>query len=313
MIALWILLFVLGLALAILASSPAVTYARALAASLGAPAFLVGVVLVAIGTDLPEIANSVSAHIQGKGDVNVGDSVGSTLTQYTLVLGIFPVIVAVVAISRLQVSLLGLMTIAGLGLTIVFVADGWLARWEGGVLVLAWLVFTILLIRLLPPSEPEEPPPVRFERRSGQVLIVLGALVVVGGSAFFAVFALIRIAEIAGVPEFLIAFFGASFGTSAPELIVVVTALLRGAPAIALGDALGSSFLDATLSIGSGPIVNPAEVSARSSILASVYSLSAIAVVTVVLAARRRHDRRSGALLLALYLAAYVVVIAGRE
>jgi hypothetical protein len=31
---------------------------------------------------------------QGQGDVNVGDSVGSTLTQYTFVLGLFPLIVA---------------------------------------------------------------------------------------------------------------------------------------------------------------------------------------------------------------------------
>ena len=45
-----------------------------------------------LGTGLPEIANSVVSHLEGEGDVDVGDSVGSTLTQYTLVLGLFPVV-----------------------------------------------------------------------------------------------------------------------------------------------------------------------------------------------------------------------------
>ena len=40
-------------------------------------------VKVAIGTDLPEIGNSIASHLQGEGDINVGDSVGSTLTQYS--------------------------------------------------------------------------------------------------------------------------------------------------------------------------------------------------------------------------------------
>src|ERR671915_1367792 len=93
-------LFVGGLAVALVASDRAVAYTRALAAALGAPTFIVGVVLVAIGTDLPEIANSIAAHVEGEGDVNVGDSVGSTLTQYTLVLGLFPVAVSVIAIDR---------------------------------------------------------------------------------------------------------------------------------------------------------------------------------------------------------------------
>ncbi len=67
-----IVLVLLGLALAIGGSDVAVNYTRALAARLGAPAFLVGVVLVVLGTDLPEIANSIAAHLQGAGDVNGG-------------------------------------------------------------------------------------------------------------------------------------------------------------------------------------------------------------------------------------------------
>jgi cation:H+ antiporter len=306
-----IALLVGGLAIALVASDIAVSYTRVLAAMLGAPPFVVGVVLVALGTDLPEIANSIASHVQGEGDVNVGDSVGSTLTQYTFVLGLFPLVIAVIAISRRQVGLVTVLTLGGLGLTALFVSDGYLGRLDGVVLVLAWAVAMILVTRLLPHTAPDDPPAVRIQGRIPQVGVILAALVVVGIGATVAVRSLVELSEEVGVPEFVLAFFGASLGTSAPEIAVDITALRQGAPAIALGDALGSSLIDATLSIGIGPIVAPAEVTARLALIGSVYTFIAVLLVGAFLTARRRHDRISGALLVGLYALSYVVIIAG--
>jgi cation:H+ antiporter len=298
-----------GLAVALVASGRAVAYTRALAAALGAPPFIVGVALVSIGTDLPEIANSVAAHIQGEGDVNVGDSVGSTLTQYTFVLGLFPFVAGAIAIERRQLGLVSALTMAGLGLTIWFVGDGWLGRWEGIALVGAWACFTAVVIRLLPGQTADDPPAVGTTSRTRQALVVLVALGFVGFGATVAVRALVRLAELLGVPEFAIAFFGASMGTSAPEILVDVTALLRGAPGIALGDAVGSSLVDATLSIGIGPVVAPAEVTPGLAVPATVYTLIAVGLVGSLLAGRRRHDRLSAFVLMAIYALSYAVVI----
>src|ERR687896_526793 len=140
----------------------------------------------------------------------------------------------------------------------------------------------------------------------GVALVSIG---IVGFGATVAVRALVRLAELVGVPEFAIAFFGASLGTSAPEVMVDVTALLRGAPGIALGDAVGSSLVDSTLSIGVGPIVAPAEVTPSLAVPATVYSLIAVGLVASLLAGRRRHDRLSAFVLLALYALSYAVVI----
>ena len=302
-------LFCAGLGLALVASDRAVAYTRALAAALGAPPFIVGVVLVSLGTDLPEIANSIAAHLQDEGDVNVGDSIGSTLTQYTLVLGLFPLVAGAMVIDRRQVGVVTALTMAGLLLTAVSVVDGWLGRWEGLALVLAWAVSTWIVVRVVPGSPPESPPPVAFRSRSAQAGVVLGTLALVGLGATVAVRALVRLAELAGVPEFVIAFFGASLGTSAPEIVVDVTALLRGAPGIALGDALGSSLIDATLSIGIGPLVAPASVTAGLALTGAVYTLAAVGIVGALLGGRRRHDRLSAAVLFGLYLLAYAVLL----
>jgi cation:H+ antiporter len=303
-------LLVGGLALALVASDVAVSYTRALAAALGAPSFVVGVVLVALGTDLPEIANSIASHLQDQGDVNVGDSVGSTLTQNTLVLGLFPLIVAVIAISRREVGLVMGLTVVGLALTALFVSDGHLGRVDGTVLVLAWIVSIGLVARLGAGHVVDEPPHVRIEGHVRQALVVLGMLILVGIGATVAVRSLVGLAEDLGVPAFALAFFGASIGTSAPEIVVDLTALARGAPGIALGDALGSSLVDATLSIGIGPLVQPASVTARLAVVATIYTAIAITLVALLLLVRRRHDRVSAPVLIGLYALSYVVLVA---
>ena len=308
-IAAYVVLLVVGLAAALAASQIAVSYTRALAAGLGAPPFVVGVVLVAVGTDLPEIANSIASHLQGEGDVNVGDSVGSTLTQYTLVLGLFPLVAGTLLISRRQVGLVTLLTAGGLGLTAIFVANGYLGRVEGFALIAAWAVATVATTKLLGGGANDDPPAVRHDGRLTQAAVTFGSLALVGAGAGVAVYSLVRLAEAIGVPEFLLAFFGASVGTSLPEIIVDVTALRAGAPGIALGDALGSSLVDSTLSIGAGPAVAPAEVTARLAIVACLYTLVAIVAVGTILCARRRHDRLSAAVLFALYALSYGVLL----
>jgi cation:H+ antiporter len=308
-IAVLVLLLFVGLAAAIVASEIAVSYTRSLAAGLGAPPFVIGVVVVGVGTDLPEIANSISSHVQDQGDVNVGDSIGSTLTQITFVLGLFPLVAGTLAISRRQVGLISLLTLVGLGLTTLFVLDGHLGRVDGLVLIAAWAAATVVATKLLSGRAHDDPPKVRHDGKLIQVLVALGSLALVGGGATLAVHALVRLANTLGVPEFLLAFFGASVGTSLPELLVDITALRRGAPGIALGDALGSSLVDSTLSIGAGPAVAPADVTTRLAVVGSVYTFAAVAAVGTVLVLRRRHDRASAAVLFGLYALSYGVLL----
>jgi cation:H+ antiporter len=307
--AFYLVLLLVGLGAALLASELAVAYTRALAVGLGAPPFVIGVVLVAVGTDLPEIANSITSHLQGEGDVNVGDSVGSTLTQYTFVLGLFPLVAGALVISRLQVGLVTVLTMGGLGLTTLFVLDGQLNHTEGLALIAAWGAATVVMTKLLSNGAADDPPAVRHNGKLAQALVALGALGLVAMGATLAVHSLVRLAESLGVPEFLLAFFGASVGTSLPEILVDVTALRRGAPGIALGDALGSSLVDSTLSIGAGPAIAPADVTTRLAVVGSLYTLAAVAAVGAILALRRRHDRVSAAVLMGLYALSYVILL----
>lgn len=62
-----------GLILLVFASDTAVEHSE-VASALGASPLIIGLVLVSIGTDLPEVVNSILASQIGHGDINVGDS-----------------------------------------------------------------------------------------------------------------------------------------------------------------------------------------------------------------------------------------------
>jgi cation:H+ antiporter len=307
-IVLWIAATVAGFAIAVLASRWALGFASELAAGSALPPFFIGVTLLAIGTDLPEIANSITASVGGHGDVNVGDSLGSAATQVTLVLGLLPFLARPVDSEGRGHVLVGALTAAALVLCAVLLADGHLGRLDGAALVTTWLLGSWWLLRRTDVDvQLELPQPHR--RRSLLVAGTLVSLVIVGGGAILAVTGVIQLAEAAGIPEFIISYFGASLGTSLPELVVAVTAMRRGQAEFALGDALGASFADATLSIGIGPLIAPTAVTAALAVRGALAALVAVVIATALLAFARRHDWRTGLLLLVTYGALFVVVL----
>ncbi len=134
-------------------------------------------------------------------------------------------------------------------------------RSPGLTLLGAWLLSWAVVQRYGPPAA--EPAVTLSPRQKGyHALVALLSLGLVGLGSALAVLAFIRLAEVIALPEYLVAFFAAALGTSLPELLVTVTALKRGQIDIAVGDVLGSSLVDATLSIGIGPLIAPVVVSA---------------------------------------------------
>jgi cation:H+ antiporter len=300
---------VVGFTVAVLASRVAVTGAGHLVARTSLPPFVVGITLVALGTDLPEIANSIIASLEGLGDVNVGDSIGSVVTQMTLVLGLMPLLGGALLLSRRRATAVGVGIVLALVLGAVLMRDGHLARTDGALLVASWLVLSFAVWRVGDAEDGERPP--RADGGLTRPLVQLGVgltVVLVGVTA--AIWGVVNLAEAAGVPVFLVSFFGASIGTSLPEVLFSVTALRRGHAEMAVGDALGASMVDATLSIGIGPLIAPTFVS--TSLVERAVAVAVVVVVLTVglLAWRRRHTVGSGVALLVMYLGVYLVLLA---
>lgn len=305
---LWALLAALGLTVAVWGSRRAVDAASKLALGFGISPFVVGAVVLSVGTDLPEVANSIVASIHGNGDINLGDSVGSAVTQVTLILGLLPFFVGRIEMTRRRVWAVGLLTTVALVALAYLVADGWMSRRDGLILVSLWLVMSVVVARRkLVASEPVLA--VRAHRSIRLLAVTVASLGAVTAGAMAAVLSLIEVAQILAAPEFLVSFFGLAIGTSLPELVVSVAALRQGKRDLAIGGLLGSSMVDATLAVGVGPLFAPVAVTASWGVSSAIAAAIVVLAVTAVLASRKRHDRKSGLLFILLYAALYPILL----
>lgn len=304
----WLFLVVVGLLIASVASRVVVTRVVKLAHGTGIPPFVLGLTLLAVGTDLPEIANSIIASVSGHGDINVGDSIGSTVTQVTLVLGILPFLCGAFRVGRRHVVMTGSATVAALLAGVFVLSDGYLSNSDGLVLVSLWLVGSFVIWKFSPPAS--KPVVAAAGGNKGvHALVAVVGLAGVAGGAIAVVFGFVEISRMFGLPEFLITFFAGSIGTSLPELFVDVTALRRGTGDLAVGDLFGSSFVDATLSIGIGPAIAATSVTTALVVRGGLLAAAALAVVTLLFSRVGMHDRRSGFLLLLVYAATYPILL----
>lgn len=304
----WVAALCAGLVVTLFASTRTVDHARKLVEATRIPPFFVGITLLAVGTDLPEIANSLVASFTGHGDLNAGDSIGSVITQATLVLGLLPFFVTGFIVRPLRVIAVCGVTMISLAIGALLMRDGDLSRGDGAVLVALWIIGSLVLIRQLAGSEVAgagNGSPHRI-RHAVQALLYL-SLVGMGSAVVVTAFA--EISALLGLPEYLLSFFLASIGTSLPELVVDVTALRGGHLGMAMGNTLGSSFVDATLSIGIGPLFFPTAVTAGLAVTGSITAIFAMGLVGAVLAASRTHNRVTGGTLILAYVAVYFVML----
>lgn len=311
---LWLCAISVGLAVTIMGSKSAVSDATRLAVGTRLPPFFVGMTLLALGTDLPEIANSIVASYTDNGDVNVGDSVGSTLTQLTLVLGGLTFSGFAITLgdrgSRLlngQQITAALTAVALAGVT-VLVLDDHVGRLDAIILISLWILGSRWVYRATrtdPQLSLDEPASNRT-RLLGQLML---AIIAVGVGATLAVTGIIELAEVWGVPAFIVAFLGASIGTSLPEAIVAYTAIRRGEGALAVGDILGSSFADATLSISMGPLLFPTLVDGGLARTGALVATAGAVIVALLLGRGGELDRRGGAILLLVYAASWSLLL----
>ncbi len=306
MVVVWIVALIGGVVLAAAGSRRAVTSALVVSDRLGVSAGLVGVTVLAVGTDLPEIANSISASVTGHGDLNVGNATGSALTQITLVLALLIVASGFRLDLRERLDVVvttGVATVIGLVLLLVLVSDGTLSRLDGLLLVTLWLA-SILLLRQ------SEPTSLRPRDGSGvglEVGTTLLWLAIVAGAATVVVYSFVELADRFGVPEFVASALVLSLGTSLPELVVDWTAVRRGAGMLAIGDLFGSSLVDATLAAGIGPLIRSISVS-DTAIAGTIVIAVGCAAATLV-AATVRHPPVAATLLFGVYVAAMLVVV----
>ena len=139
-----------GLVLLVLSAELLVWAASNIAVRLGVSDMLIGLTIVAVGTSLPELAATVGAAVRGHTDIAIGNVVGSNILNTLAVLAV-PGLIAnthmeAVALWRDCGTMLALTLLLALFAYAVN-SRPIITRFEGAVMLLAWIGYNMLLIR----------------------------------------------------------------------------------------------------------------------------------------------------------------------
>ena len=256
-----------GVLLLLAGAEALVRGASAMALRFGVSPLVVGLTVVAIGTSSPELVVTVGAALEGEGGVALGNVVGSNVANLALIVGLAAALKPAVVDRKLLTHDTPVMLV-GMVLLLVALIDGTLARWEGAVLTLGAVAYTVDSIRssrreTREAREVDLPPEVEAalaESRSAigkHVLFVLGGIALLVYGADLLVTGAIATATLLGVSEAVIGLTLVALGTSLPELATTVVASMRGQGEIALGNAIGSNIFNVFGVIGPAALLVP--------------------------------------------------------
>jgi cation:H+ antiporter len=213
-----------------------VSFGRRLKVSL----FAIGVVIVAGGTSLPELASSINAVLIDHADLAVGAVVGSNIANLILVMAATSFLIPISNINQNQINQAWINI--GLAIILIFMSYFILSfNYLFGILSIC-LLFLIMFMQIkqgsLDVSEVEEKGD--YSLLISIIFIVGGIILLIYGSDLF-VDSAINIANQLNIHEAIIGVSLVAFGTSLPELVVGILSAIRRKVDFALGNVLGSN------------------------------------------------------------------------
>jgi cation:H+ antiporter len=141
---------ILGASIAVMLLSAhfIVQSSHSLALGLGIPSLLIGLVLVALGTTLPEFTFSLQSIRKGHGDLAIGDLLGTVIVDACIIMGITAIITPI-AVNVPILLVIGLFTLFAVVFSLLFMrTDGILTKNEAMTLIFFYLAFVVVQILL---------------------------------------------------------------------------------------------------------------------------------------------------------------------
>lgn len=299
--------FALGLLLLALGGDSVVKGVSGLAQKLGLRPFAAGLLLLAFGTSLPELAVNLRAIWLQQTHLALGNAVGSNLVNLGLTLGLAALAAPLLQRARMHVPLLVLLAVASLAL-MVFGLDGYVGRIEGVVLLAGFAALAVFLLRQGRRESAELQGEIAaFAATRTDLLLNLVRLAIAIALLYYGARWVVQgglaLGEAWGLSPLLVGLLPVAISTALPEVAAAVMAARRGQGDMVAGHVLGSSLFNLLVIVGGMAVFQPIALPASFVKL----ELPAAVVLALVLYPMLRSDHRvsrgEGAVLLAVFAA----------
>jgi cation:H+ antiporter len=306
--------FALGLLLLALGGDSIVKGASGLAQRIGASPFVAGLLLIAFGTSLPELAVNARAAWVGAQELALGNAVGSNIVNLGLTLGLAALVAPVLIRMRVLSPLLVLLAVATLAL-IVFGLDGVVSRAEGAALLLGFVAMLAFLLARAPRESPEIRAEVETFANTRVVLwmnllrFVVAAVLLYYG-ARYVVQSAPMIGAHWGLSPLLTGLLPVAIGTALPEVAAAVMAARRGQGDMVAGHVIGSSLFNLLVVVGGMAAFRPLPLPESFVRLELPAAIAFVLVLYPMLRGDLRVSRAEGGILAAAFVGWVVLEIA---
>ena len=272
----------------------------------------VGMTILALGTDLPEVIVSITGAIEQRAGVEtaglvIGNIIGSTMGQIGLVLGIAGVL-KVLEINKQEIISNGSAMIAAALAFWLFAQDGFISPTDGLFLLAGYVLYLVLLSsneRKLSKLAKKSKKKKLFKRDKQvmwrHVLELLIGLVVVGATSHLVITQGLIIAEMLEISQMLVGIIMIGLGTSLPELAVSFNAIFRGSTELSIGNLIGSNIVDILLALGLSATIGGWKVPRNITTFDLPFLIVTSIIIIMFLLSRKKLERKESFLILALY------------
>lgn len=313
------IVFISGLVIIILGAELLLRGATRVAAFLKIRPIIVGLTIVSIGTSAPEFAIGVTAVYENRGSLAVGNIAGTNILNILFILGLSATIRPLpirMASIKLEVPFMILTAIA----LFIMAWDGVLGQFEGVLLILAAILYTIILVResrkettSIKKEYAEEysaeavlagPTDGNLKTIPWSLILFVGGLLLTLLGADLLVNSAASIARTYGVSDAIIGLTIVAIGTSAPELATTVLSTIKNDRDVAIGNLIGSSIYNVLFILGGTCALSPGGVEVGQDVLWIDLPLAAaVAIVCYpVFKSDRLVSRNEGLLFVTAYL-----------
>ncbi len=279
--------------------------ARSLAMSEG----FIGMTVLALGTSFPEITISVMGALQklagqDTSSIVVGNAIGASMNQLILIIAVSGLL-KTISFKKNTVLFDATFTIAMVLGFYVASRDGLISQAEGVFFVMSYILYLAFLSRknlLESIANKIKRKLVRRRMRFIDFLQLIFGLVVIAKSSEVVLEKGVLLASQFGVSEATIGVLLLGFGASLPELVVAISAAVKGATALSFGNLIGGTVVNIAVAMGLGAAIAGWEIE-RSLVQFDIpYLLFSAVIVILFIATRNKLDRKESALLFSLYL-----------
>lgn len=300
-------ILIITLAFIIIGANSLVSGSVSIAQKLQVSDFIIGALVVGIGTSTPEMVVSVMGAIRGNADIAIGNVVGSNIFNILAILGITAAVFPIsVSKSNLRFELPLCIFVSAL--LLLFTNDffngntGVISRMDGAFLLVLFALFIICSIRKDRMANALQKNEVSEHKTSiwlSLMKIAGGLAALIVGCHYF-VESAILIAKKLGVDDAFISITLVAAGTSLPEFAASITAAAKKNTQLALGNVIGSNIFNILLILGLSSVITPLETGGITIIDYIVMTVSA--ALPALLVIKGKITRFGGVFMLLCYL-----------